>query len=188
MKILHLILKKKWFDMILSGEKKEEYREIKPYWTKRFFNKDGSTKDYNIIRFKNGYNPDSPMFDIDFKGIRIGKGKPEWGGDEYNVYIISLGDIIKYNHNRPLKDFQKSIDIIKKEGFNPIAVSQLYFEDTFVFETSEEGLKGYNLLEKDHKLRVVGWWYGKEEFLKTVEEYETENNGFSKVLIHWLNK
>lgn len=35
MKTLHLTLKKKWFDMIASGEKKEEYREIKPYWLKR---------------------------------------------------------------------------------------------------------------------------------------------------------
>lgn len=26
----------KWFYMILSGEKKEEYREIKPYYTSRF--------------------------------------------------------------------------------------------------------------------------------------------------------
>lgn len=29
---LKLTLKRKWFDMIKSGEKKEEYREIKPYW------------------------------------------------------------------------------------------------------------------------------------------------------------
>lgn len=35
MKILHLTLKKKWFDMTESGVKKEEYREIKPYWIKR---------------------------------------------------------------------------------------------------------------------------------------------------------
>lgn len=33
--VLYLTLKKKWFDMILSGEKKEEYREIKKYWFKR---------------------------------------------------------------------------------------------------------------------------------------------------------
>jgi hypothetical protein len=32
---LKLVLKKKWFDLILSCEKKEEYREIKPYWVKR---------------------------------------------------------------------------------------------------------------------------------------------------------
>ena len=33
--MLILPIKKKWFDMIKLGEKKEEYREIKPYWTKR---------------------------------------------------------------------------------------------------------------------------------------------------------
>lgn len=35
MKTLHLTLKKKWFDMIASGNKIEEYREIKPYWVSR---------------------------------------------------------------------------------------------------------------------------------------------------------
>ena len=35
MKILNLNLKRKWFDMILSGEKKEEYREVKDYWARR---------------------------------------------------------------------------------------------------------------------------------------------------------
>ena len=31
--MLTLPIKKKWFDMTLNGEKKEEYREIKPYYT-----------------------------------------------------------------------------------------------------------------------------------------------------------
>ncbi len=35
MKTLSLVLKKKWYDMIASGEKTEEYREIKPYWITR---------------------------------------------------------------------------------------------------------------------------------------------------------
>ncbi len=35
--VLVLNLHRKWFDMILSGEKIEEYREIKPYWLKRLF-------------------------------------------------------------------------------------------------------------------------------------------------------
>jgi len=34
--VMPLVLKKKWFDMILSGEKTEEYREIKDYWARRF--------------------------------------------------------------------------------------------------------------------------------------------------------
>ena len=32
---LNLTLTRKWFDLIASGEKIEEYREIKPYWFKR---------------------------------------------------------------------------------------------------------------------------------------------------------
>ena len=34
-KTLTLPLKKKWYDMIESGVKTEEYREIKPYWCNR---------------------------------------------------------------------------------------------------------------------------------------------------------
>ena len=36
--MLILPIKKKWFDMIASGEKTEEYREIKPYYDSRFMN------------------------------------------------------------------------------------------------------------------------------------------------------
>ena len=34
-KILNLVVTKKWFDMIASGEKTEEYREIKGFWLNR---------------------------------------------------------------------------------------------------------------------------------------------------------
>ena len=34
-KILKLTINKEWFSRILSGEKTEEYREIKGYWAKR---------------------------------------------------------------------------------------------------------------------------------------------------------
>lgn len=33
--MLVLPIKGKWFDMILAGEKKEEYRNYSPYWIKR---------------------------------------------------------------------------------------------------------------------------------------------------------
>ena len=36
--MLCLPIKMKWLEMIASGEKKDEYREIKPYWTTRFKN------------------------------------------------------------------------------------------------------------------------------------------------------
>jgi len=54
-KILHLTLKKQYFDEILIGTKKFEYREIKEYWTKRLFN-ENKVKDYDIIYFSNGYS------------------------------------------------------------------------------------------------------------------------------------
>ena len=38
MKTLHLPLKARWYEMIESGVKTEEYRETKPYWIKRMFN------------------------------------------------------------------------------------------------------------------------------------------------------
>ncbi|MCM1079107.1 MAG: hypothetical protein NC344_05700 [Bacteroidales bacterium] len=34
---LHLILRHKWYDMIASGEKPEEYREITHHWMSRLF-------------------------------------------------------------------------------------------------------------------------------------------------------
>ena len=49
-KILHLTLLKKWFDLITSGKKTKEFREIKPYWTKRLLG-----KSFDEIYFKNGY-------------------------------------------------------------------------------------------------------------------------------------
>ena len=49
--MLVLPIKKKWFDMILSGEKKEEYREIKPYYDSRL------NKKLNFCE-STGYGPD----------------------------------------------------------------------------------------------------------------------------------
>ena len=91
MEILHLTLKKKWFDMILSGEKKEEYREIKPYWNKRL--KFASFP--NTIIFKNGYSKSAPTIIVEMSGLSIGKAKPEWSDNwQGDVFVIKLGNII----------------------------------------------------------------------------------------------
>lgn len=90
MKILHLTLKKKWFDMIASGYKTEEYREIKPYWQKRL--KLGNN--YDVIIFRNGYSTDAPKITVECKGIFTGHGVIEWGALKDPVYIIKLGAIL----------------------------------------------------------------------------------------------
>ena len=90
MKILHLTLKKKWFDMIASGEKREEYREIKPYWNKRLTN-----KSYDAILFRNGYSKNAPKVLVKLDGIMTSLGIIQWGAPEgERVYILKLGEIL----------------------------------------------------------------------------------------------
>lgn len=88
--MLVLPIKKKWFDMIKSGEKKEEYRELKKYYHTRFkkiFGLDYKDKTAEII-FRNGYSKMSPEIKCRciFKGK--GTGKPEWGAEEDKEYYI----------------------------------------------------------------------------------------------------
>lgn len=121
MKTLHLNLKKKWFDMILSGEKTEEYRDITEYWVRSLINPtdEGVTvqgvlyainhptetlwindyfefKDFDTITFSNGYSKNRPQFVIEFKGLEIREGNPEWGAEpEERYFVLKLGDLIK---------------------------------------------------------------------------------------------
>ena len=95
-----LTLKKKWFDMILSGEKSEDYREMKPYWEKRFGNYFGRFYDFskeqhtlvwkkqmkNIV-FRNGYGNDKPEFTAEVT-ISEGYGKEEWGAEKDTIYYV----------------------------------------------------------------------------------------------------
>lgn len=43
---LHLVLKQPWYGMIVSGEKREEYREISAYWTTRLLGERGYDETY----------------------------------------------------------------------------------------------------------------------------------------------
>jgi len=89
MKILHLTLKKKWFDMIASGEKREEYRELKQYWHTRL------SKKYDVIEFRNGYSKDAPVMMVELRGISKSLGIVEWGAPENEtVYILKLGQVL----------------------------------------------------------------------------------------------
>lgn len=99
--MLTLPIKKKWFDMIKSGEKKEEYREIKLYWDKRLLKtdidfdleqlksqlkKENSYLDRTVI-FRNGYSTKSPSIEC-MVSINIGYGKPEWGAEKDKLYYV----------------------------------------------------------------------------------------------------
>ena len=88
---LHLTLTRKWFDMIASGIKKEEYRAMKPYWNYRF-----AMNKYDRIKFRNGYLPTSPTLVVELKEIWSGFGIVEWGAPMgERVYILRIGKILE---------------------------------------------------------------------------------------------
>lgn len=100
--MLTLPIKKKWFDMILSGEKKEEYREIKPYYRSRFANVfvmypySGIPYGYDTakIKFRNGYSNTAPSFVARCK-LDIGLGREEWGAEPgVDYYILKIEKIV----------------------------------------------------------------------------------------------
>ena len=100
-KMLVLPIKRKWLDMILSGEKDEEYREIKPYWTVRIMRWLGFTASetesvLELLRKKetikaravvlqNGYGRNVPKVEIACT-LSIGEGKVEWGAEQGKEY------------------------------------------------------------------------------------------------------
>ena len=122
MKTLVLVLKHKWYDMIDSGVKKEEYRKIKPYWEERLLDyktlsryvEDNRTK----LRVMQLLFPHRPAIDdvcgqfprgythvrfhrgytpvsmtFAVKEITVGMGNPAWGApDGEPVFIIRLGE------------------------------------------------------------------------------------------------
>lgn len=94
--MLVLPIKKKWFDMILSGRKKEEYREISTYWKVRFANVFGecayisgyqAEDRFEKIMFRNGYSKNSPSV-IAKCTLRVGMGKEEWGAEKDKEYFV----------------------------------------------------------------------------------------------------
>lgn len=104
---LHLVLKGKWYDMIATGEKTEEYRETKPYWIKRIL-EDSPAKlpeltpgsrhlllrtKYERVCFHRGYTSQTMTFEI--KYVLCGMGKVTWGAPvDKVVIIIKLGSRI----------------------------------------------------------------------------------------------
>lgn len=96
-KILHLTLKKKWFDLIKSGQKKSEYREFKKYWMKRFgYPHIPKYPDYDEVHFRNGYSKNSAFMRVEYKGMIITGGtNVDYLEDNKLYYEIKLGKVLE---------------------------------------------------------------------------------------------
>ena len=48
-------------------------------------------KDFRQVVFRRGYRKGAPTMAFRIRGIIVGKGNPEWGAPDRNVFIIKLG-------------------------------------------------------------------------------------------------
>jgi signal peptidase I len=96
---LRLTLKKKWFDMIASGEKTEEYRTPSEWIFSRLIG-----KGYDVVEFSNGYGKHVPRVVVKYFGWHQGPGRTEWGASWQNRYVvIRLGHVISLHNEKALR-------------------------------------------------------------------------------------
>lgn len=111
--VLPLVLEKKWFKKIVSGEKTEEYREIKPYWASRLVNQKAESgevlfdefggycrvlgepeyKPFTHVLFYEGYAKDRQVVEKKIESISIGKPQEGMCPDKWlnkDVFIIKF--------------------------------------------------------------------------------------------------
>lgn len=83
-----MTLRRVWFDAIVDGSKKIEFRQIKPYWTKKL-----EGRAYDVIEFRNGYAQDAPTMQVEYDGLtqaEIGYSN----GEKEKVYALKLGRVL----------------------------------------------------------------------------------------------
>ena len=119
MRVLDLSLTYQWYDLIESGRKVEEYRDLRAYYANRLlyhkplgvkeywdgalakmrntptYNPENLVRDYgarqyDAVRFHRGQGGKQTML-LEFKGLAVGKGNPAWGAPDEDVFIIKLG-------------------------------------------------------------------------------------------------
>lgn len=98
---LQMSLKTKWFEMTKSGEKTEDYREINPYWCRRFIASGcwdingilvcNELKKFNINIMTLGFpskDDKERIIQFEHAGIEIREGRPEWGAEPGKIYFV----------------------------------------------------------------------------------------------------
>jgi hypothetical protein len=112
-------LKTKWFEMTKARIKPEDYREINPYWSKRFgtpitwamesyikpdfcdcegnsyvFKENKYTVNVMTLGYPKSTDTDK-ILKLEHKGIEIRTGNPEWGAEPNKLYFVIMhGDIL----------------------------------------------------------------------------------------------
>ena len=68
---MFLTLKKRWFDVMVTGEKFVEFRKKTSYWDKRLLDKHGKVRQFQYVEFQCGYRLPLRRFKAPFLGLCI---------------------------------------------------------------------------------------------------------------------
>jgi hypothetical protein len=83
MKTLNLTLHRAFFEQILSGSKKIEYRERKPLYDKKF------TRSFDFVKFVNGYGNHRPWLISEISEIK----KTEESWEIHLAKVLDAGNL-----------------------------------------------------------------------------------------------
>ena len=95
-KTLLLTLNKLPFQVMISGEKREEFRMDSKWIQSRLFDKFGNQKSYDYVKFVNGYGVDKPYFICEFKGVEKVEGSFEKRVYSNGLVVDQADYIIKF--------------------------------------------------------------------------------------------
>ena len=98
--VLPLVLTGKWYDLIDSGVKREEYREYKRFWSVRickWFDDAKQSGKEMVVAFSRGYRPATMFFVAPLKLPHTfdESSHPEWGETGKPHYAIELAERVE---------------------------------------------------------------------------------------------
>lgn len=178
-KQLHLVLKHKWYAMIASGVKREEYRMPTEYWSKRLtynghedvawklygFSKQLKFKEYDSVVFHDGYTSTTQEYEI--IQILFGKGDPKLGAPDHSCFIIRLGNPIR--STRGVDNASFDVMAWVKDKFDK-AIDKQIEKVAGDFERTITHLCRVHNQDYDSMLLLLGLW---------VEQKRAQRNGRS---------
>ena len=88
---------------MITGEKQYEIREKGSWINSRLFNLEGSKRQYDVIKFTNGYGKDKPYFIAEYNGFgqliylneTFSNGLNLNFTDDSEKWVIQLGEILE---------------------------------------------------------------------------------------------
>lgn len=86
MSLVSMSIKRKYFDAILDGTKRIEYREVKPFWARRL-----EKHHVTMLRLTAGYSKRAPSLIVGVDRIEKIKSPPTIKNLGPQVYAIHLG-------------------------------------------------------------------------------------------------